>query len=124
MSVLLAAVGGVVTALVTSRPSAGWWVALAVLTVVAALLQAAVTYREKSDLRRAAKVDATGSGSVAVGGSAKRIRTRVRGVDGSQQAPRATNGGVTAQGAGAVSVGGDVDSVATDVNGSQERNGR
>jgi hypothetical protein len=103
VSFVLAAASGVVTALVTAHSSQGLWVALGVLVVVGAVLQAVVTMNER---HAAGRVTASGVGSVAVGGSAGTITTHVTGSRG----PAATTGedGVTASGPGAVGVGGDV----------------
>jgi hypothetical protein len=101
----------VVTALVTSHPSRGLWVALAVLVIAGAGLQVAVTYSE----RRERRVAASGAGAVAIGGSARgEIRTRVHQ---SHDVAAATGdqGGVTASGPGAVGVRGDAGAVSTDV---------
>ena len=46
VSVVVAAVSGVVTAIATTHPSRGLWVALGVLVILGALLQAAITYGE------------------------------------------------------------------------------
>ena len=114
VSVVVAAVSGVVTALVTAHPSRGLWVALGVVVVVGALLQAAVTY---GDHRRSQRVSASGAGAVAVGGSARNIHTGVH--DDHAAVARPDKGdGVTASGPGSVSVGGDVtDQVSTEVTG-------
>lgn len=103
VSFVLAAVIGVVTALVTAHPSRGLWVALGVLVVIGAVLQGAVTMTER---RKTGRVTAAGAGSVAVGGSAGMITTRVTGSHG----PARVQGeeGVTASGPGAVGVAGDV----------------
>lgn len=115
VSVVAAGASGVVTALVTAHSSRGLWVALAVLVIAGAGLQAAVTYGE----RREPCVAASGAGAVAVGGSAPGgIRTRVRG----SHVPAAVPGdpdGVIASGPGAVGVGGDVGPVSTDVTGGE-----
>lgn len=102
VSFVLAAASGVVTALVTAHSSRGLWVALAVLVIVGAALQVAVTM---NDQRVPGRVTASGSGSVAIGGSSGEISTRVRGVRGSAVTPGGD--GVTASGAGAVGVGGE-----------------
>lgn len=103
VSFVLAAASGVVTALVTAHSSRGLWVALGVLVVVGAALQAVVTMNER---HAAGRVTAAGAGSVAVGGSAGTITTHVTG----SRASAAVRGedGVTASGPGAVGVGGDV----------------
>jgi hypothetical protein len=111
-SVVLAAVCGVVTALVTAHPSRGLWVALAAVVVVGAVSQAAVTYSERGERGR---VEASGAGAVAVGGSAPGdIRTRVRG---ELVPPTAQDGreGVIASGPGSVSIHGDAGSITTNV---------
>jgi hypothetical protein len=116
VSVIVAAASGVVTALVTTHPSRGLWVALGVVVIVGAVLQGAVTY---GDRRKAGRVSAPGAGAVAVGGSAGEIRTKVHGSYG----PPAVQGqdGVTASGPGAVAVGGDAGPVSTDVTGSETK---
>jgi hypothetical protein len=103
VSFVLAAVCGVVTALVTAHSSPGLWAALGVLVIVGAVLQVAVTVNER---HAGGRVTASGAGSVAVGGSAGAITTRVTG----SQKPGVVSGeeGVTATGPGAVGVGGDV----------------
>lgn len=103
VSFVLAAASGVVTALVTAHSSRGLWVALGVLVVLGAVLQAAVTMNERRTPRR---VTASGAGSVAVGGSAGTITTRMTGTHEPAGAPG--ENGVTASGPGAVGVGGDV----------------
>jgi hypothetical protein len=60
ISVVVAAASGVVTALVTTHPSRGLWVALGIAVIVGAVLQAAVTYGERQRRRR---VDASGAGA-------------------------------------------------------------
>jgi hypothetical protein len=62
VSVIVAAVTGVVTALVTSHPSLGLWVALGLAVIVGAILQAVVTYGESVKSRR---VQASGAATVA-----------------------------------------------------------
>jgi hypothetical protein len=113
VSVIAAAVAGVVTVLVTAHSSWGLWVALGVVVILGATLQAAITY---SDHKKAARVKASGVGAVAVGGSAQgEIRTRVRGkhvpvTEADEQ------DGVGASGPGSVSVGGDAAGpISTDV---------
>lgn len=108
---VVAAASGVVTALVTAHPSRGLWVALGVAVVVGAALQAAVTYSERdkspSEPSESRRVNASGAGAVAVGGSAKEeIHTRVHGKRFSAAVPD-TGDGVTASGPGSVGVGGD-----------------
>ena len=104
LSVIVAAIGGVVTALVTTHPSLGLWVALGVAAVTGAALQVMVTYDEHGKARR---VLASGAASVAVGGSTQQeIRTRVR----ATHLPATETEkwqGVAASGPGAVGVGGN-----------------
>jgi hypothetical protein len=119
ISVIVAAVSGVVTALVTAHPSRGLWVALGVAVAVGAVLQAVVAYGERRQQRR---VDASGAGAVAIGGSARgEIRTQVHG----GPVPGAVAGdhdGVSASGPGAVGVGDDAAGpVSTDVTGGEVR---
>ncbi len=117
VSVVVAAASGVVTAVVTAHSSAGLWVALGVLAVVGAVLQAAVIGRERLPGRR---VVASGAGAVAVGGSAGEIRTRVRGKAASS-GRSAGEQDVAAPGVGAVGVGGDATGpVSTNVSSSEE----
>jgi hypothetical protein len=114
VSVILAAVCGVVTALVTTHASPGLWVALGVAAVAGAVSQAVVTYGER---RERGRVEALGAGAVAVGGSARGVvHTQVRGVHG-QPAGREGRDGVAASGPGSVSIGGDAGQVSTDVTG-------
>jgi hypothetical protein len=102
--VIAASLIGIVTALVTTRPSQGLWIALGVLVIVGAALQAAVTYSARDKSKR---VQASGVASVAIGGSARReIRTRVHGNHVSPVELDARDG-VAASGPGAVAVGGD-----------------
>ena len=113
ISVIVATASGVVTALVTTHSSRGLWVALGVLVIVGAALQAAASYGER---RKPGRVNASGDGAVAIGGSATRkISTRVRG----SHVPSAMPGdqdGVTASGPGAVGIGGDASGpISTDV---------
>lgn len=116
VSVVVAAGVGVVTALVTAHPSTGLWVALGVLAIVGAVLQVVVIGRERGSPHR---IIATGPGAIAVGGSARKIRTRVRGK--AMPSDRPEGDGVAATGAGAVSVGGDITECAsTDVSSSDE----
>jgi hypothetical protein len=104
VSVVVAAASGVVTLLVTAHPSLGLWVALGVVVIVGAVLQAAVTYGER---QRSHRVDASGAGAVAIGGSARgRIRTQVHG-SGVPTPVSNKRDGIVAAGPGAVSVGGD-----------------
>lgn len=117
LSVILASVCGVVTALVTAHPSRGLWVALAVVVVAAATSQVVMTYGERRDRGR---VEASGAGAVAVGGTSRgEIRTRAYGGPQTPALP-ARQDGVSATGLGAVSIGGDTDGpVSTDANGDQ-----
>lgn len=118
ISVIVATASGVVTALVTTHPSRGLWVALAVVVIVGAVLQTAITY---GDRRKAGRVDASGAGAVAVGGSAGEIRTRARWSHGSPAVPDDQNG-VIASGPGAVGIGGDAKGpISTDVTGGEVR---
>jgi hypothetical protein len=104
VSVIVATASGVVTALVTTHSSRGLWVALGVVVIVGAVLQAAVTYGER---RKPQRVDASGAGAVAIGGSARgAIRTRVHGSLG-PEAVSDDHAGVAASGPGAVGIGGD-----------------
>lgn len=102
-SVIVASVSGVVTGLETTHSSWGLWTALAVLVLVGALLQGAVSYWEG----RPRPIAAVGPGAVAIGGSGYRaVRTRVR--IRSVPAPVSDDrDGVIASGAGAVSIGED-----------------
>ena len=113
---IVAAVTGVVTALVTTHPSRGLWVALSVAVIIGAILQVAVTYSEREKSRQ---VEASGAGAVAVGGSAQQeIRTRVHGNISSIERDR--RDGVTASGSGAVGVGGDAAGpISTEVTGDE-----
>jgi hypothetical protein len=116
VSVVVAVATGLVTALVTTHSSAGLWAALAVLTVVGGGLQAVIIGLER---RRAGGVIASGAGSVAVGGSAGEIRTRVRGAAASSALSHWD--GVVAPGAGAISVGGEAAGpMTTDISSSEE----
>lgn len=118
VSVVVAGASGVVTALVTAHPSAGLWVALSVLLVVGGVLQVVVV---AGDRRSSRAVTASGAGAVAVGGSARQIRTRVRGGLGSAGVP--DGDGVTAAGPGSVAVGGEAGPVSTEVTGPDDAAG-
>lgn len=115
---IAAAATGVVTALVTAHPSRGLWVALGVVVIVGAVLQAAVTYSEHKRPRR---VEASGAGAAAVGGSAQQeIRTRVHGKRTSRAVPDGRDG-VIASGPGSVGVGGDAAGrISTEVTGDED----
>ena len=115
VSVVLAAVVGVVTALVTAHPSRGLWVALGIVVIVGAGLQAVITYGER---RNTLRVQSSGAGAVAIGGSARApVQTRVHGSH-IQSAVTEEQDGVTASGPGAVSIGGDAAAqVSTNVTG-------
>jgi len=111
VSAVVAAASGVIAAVAAVRPDLGLWVGLGVLAAVGAGLQMLITAGERAGQRR---VVASGAGAVAVGGSAKGIRVRVR----AEQQPEGVAGedGVIAAGPGAVSVGGDAAGpVSTDV---------
>jgi hypothetical protein len=62
VSVVVAAASGVVTALVTTHPSRGLWVALGVVVIVWAVLQAAVTYGERRKPQKAEAADTDAAG--------------------------------------------------------------
>jgi hypothetical protein len=111
VSVAAGAGSGVVASLVTAHPAWGLWTAVVVLVAIGGALQAVVTFSER---KSRSGVTASGAGSVAVGGSASEIRTRVQG---SYQPVAGTSAdGVVASGAGAVGVGGDMSGpVSTDV---------
>jgi hypothetical protein len=117
VSVVLAAVCGVVTALVTAHPSRGLWVALSVVVVAGGVSQVAVTYGER---RERGSVEARGDAAVAVRGSTRgAIRTRAIGGRVPSAVPSGESG-VVASGPGAVSVGGDAEgSISTDASGDQ-----
>lgn len=108
---VLAAGSGLVAALVAAGPSLGLWVALGVLVITGAVLQGVVTAAER---RARPRVLSSAAGAVAVGGSAREVRTRVQG---GHDVPVAADGGeVTASGPGAVSIGGDAAGlISTDV---------
>lgn len=117
VTVIVAAVTGVVTVLVTAHPSKGLWAALCAAVIIGAALQAVVTYSEKGKSQR---VKASGAASVAIGGSAQQeIRTRVRGTHISPTEPDKKDG-VIASGPGSVGVGGDAAGpISTDVTGDE-----
>lgn len=113
--VVLAAASGVITALVTTHPSVGLWLALIVLVLAGGILQAASVANERRSARR---ISALGAGAVAVGGAAKgEIHTHVHGgyqpVD--QRDADDADGDVSAVGPGAIAVGGDAEGISTDV---------
>jgi hypothetical protein len=113
VSVAVAGAVGVVTALVTAHPSAGLWVALSVLLIVGGVLQVVVVAGNRRSSRA---VTASGAGAVAVGGSAREVRTRVRWGLGPGMRP--DGDGVAAVGPGSVAVGGDAPGqVSTEVTG-------
>jgi hypothetical protein len=103
ISVIVASVTGVVTALVTAHPSRGLWVALGVVVAVGGLLQVVVSYRDNG---RTGQAQASGPGAVAIGGSAGKIMTHVSGTYAPPSAAERSYG-VLASGPGSVSVGGD-----------------
>jgi hypothetical protein len=113
-----AAASGLVTALVTQRPSPAWWVALGVLVVIGGVLQVLIMIAPRHSPTAAAK----GAGAVAVAGNVTgEIRTRVHGMGGSSHATPGGDG-VVALGPGAVGVGGNVSSpISTDVTGAEEQ---
>jgi hypothetical protein len=122
-SVVVGAVIGVVTALATTHPSLGLWVALAVAVVVGAILQIALSRRDHGP---SPHVKASAPGAVAVGGSVHGgIFTRVfsKRVGGSPVSPvePAKQDGVAASAPGSAAVGGDVGGpISTDVTGTED----
>jgi hypothetical protein len=112
VSVILAAVSGVVTALVTTHPTRGLWVALVVVAIVGAALQAVATCGERRAgairlSQKPTKIEASGPGAVAIGGSAhQEIHTHVHGSHPSAFIPDKRSG-VAASGPGAVAIGGN-----------------
>lgn len=119
ISVIVASASGVVTALVTTHPSRGLWVALGVAVILGAVLQAALTFGEGKKPRR---TQASGTGAVAVGGSAQDIGTHVDGSHGPAATPSGRDG-VSASGPGSVSIGGNAAGrISTDVTGDEEPN--
>lgn len=116
VSAVAAAGAGLVTALVTTHPSWGLWVALAVAVVVGASTQAVAA---AGDRRR---VSASGVGSVAVGGSAHEIHTRVAAGRATPFGGPDTGDGVAASAPGSVAVGGDATGpISTDVTDAEEQ---
>lgn len=115
-SVVLAAIIGVITALVTTHSSRGLWVGLGVLIVAGAALQVGITLTERrpskdpqltGQAHKQTAAAAHGAGSVAVGGSThSSIQTRVQG-SAASTAPTDKHDGVVASGDGSVAVGGD-----------------
>ncbi len=120
ISVIVAAASGVVTALVTTHPSRGLWVALGVAVILGAVLQAALTF---GDGKKPPGTQASGTGAVAVGGSAQEdISTHVDGSHGPAATPSGRDG-VSASGPGSVSIGGNAAGrISTDVTGDEEPN--
>ena len=112
VSVVVAAAVGVVTTLVTQHSSWGLWVALGVLVILGAVLQAAVTGRDRA---QSSKVLASGSGAMAIGGSVGEIHTKVRASRKTRAVHASEDGGIVATGPGAMSIGGDVSKAWTDV---------
>ncbi len=95
-SVLAGALSGVLTNLVSDRPTLPWIVALAVLVVLMVGLQVVLTV-----LDHRGSAPPPGAGGVSVGGSSSgSIRTDVAGV-------RRVPGHRTSSGAGSVQIGGD-----------------
>ncbi|WP_161983035.1 hypothetical protein [Candidatus Frankia alpina] len=95
-SVLAGAVSGMVTNVVSDRPTLPWIVALAVLVALMAGLQVLLTV-----LDHRGSASPPGAGAVSVGGSSSgSIRTDVDGV-------RRVPGRRTSSGAGSVQIGGD-----------------
>jgi hypothetical protein len=105
-SVVVAAGVGLVTNVFTDGWAWPWGVALVVLVAVGAGLQMAATgWQERPP------VQASGAGSVAVGGSVRgRVATRVRGLGtvGGAIPPVAGEPGISVAGPGGVAIGGDV----------------
>ncbi|MFF2567421.1 hypothetical protein [Streptomyces sp. NPDC058084] len=100
---LLAAMGGVVTNLVTDSPSWTWGIALVLLVIAGAGTQ---VYLNDSGAHPAEPaVTAAGAGAIAIGGSAHGPVV-ARG-DGSGAPVAPAGSGVTASGAGSVAIGGD-----------------
>jgi len=101
VSVVVAAAVGVVTTLVTQHSSWGLWVALGVLVILGAVLQAAVTGRDRA---QSSKVLASGSGAMAIGGSVGEIHTKVRASRKTRavHAHASEDGGIVATGPGAM----------------------
>ncbi len=101
---LLAAVGGVVTNLVTDSPSWALGIALALLVVAGT---AAQMYLSSGASAAAPPVRAHGAGSIAIGGSA-RGPVSARGTGAMPEGtPHITGDGVVAAGPGSVAIGGD-----------------
>lgn len=108
----MAAVSGVVTTWATAHSTLGLWVSLAVLVIIGAALQVWVTLAERDQPRR---VEASGPGAVAIGGSAAEIRTFVRGSH-DTVAVRDDGDGIIASAPGAISIGGNAaGALSTDV---------
>jgi hypothetical protein len=104
---------GVIAAFITTRASWGLWVALAGMVIFGAILQGYVTVHEKTAVLCAA---ATGSGAVAVRGSAVKVQTFASGSDGTAERPGTTEGAeISATGPGSVSIGGDAGEITTRV---------
>lgn len=80
VSVVVAAVIGVVTALATTHPSRGLWAALGAAVVVGALLQAMVSYSEHHRTRN----DADTPGADATPAAGGKYRADLRGSQGVQ----------------------------------------
>jgi hypothetical protein len=78
LSALAAAASGVVTALVTAHPSVGLWVALGVLVVIGAALQAAVVVGERRSSRRMAAARAASGEGAATEDSGASVNREVR----------------------------------------------
>src|SRR5690348_8265305 len=79
-SVIVASAIGVITALVTARPSSGLWAALAVLVLIGVVLQIIVSREEPSREEPIKRVEARGPAAIAIGGSTRgSVRSRFRG---------------------------------------------
>jgi hypothetical protein len=106
---ILAAGSGVVAAFIAAQPSWGLWVALAVLVILGGIMQGIASLSERHSRSR---VLASGAAAVAVGGSARSVRTRA---SGTHVPPESTteNAEITASGPGSVSVGDNAEFIVT-----------
>lgn len=96
----LAAVSSVASAFVTTRPSAGLWVGIAVLIILGSFLQGVVTVSD----RKGRRVAATGPAAVSIGGSAHDVATRVIR---NHESGSNSSADIAATAPGAVSIGGN-----------------
>lgn len=102
---VFAAVGGVITNVVTDSPSWAWGTSLFLLVLAGTSTQVYLSSGASSPAR---SVHAAGAGSIAIGGSARGpVSAHSTGAAAGDAPPPPTGDAVTASGPGSVAVGGD-----------------